>query len=190
MDHYSSATTVVFQDVRSLLPYLDVVNASLIAEAKAISEWNALSKFCGRCGSKTKMIDGGAKRKCMAPEMPKTRALTNDSPRQQQLQHSSASTTRAKLPEVSTLYCGRTHYPRTDAVSITLAINVHGNHVLLGRKKEFPKGVYTCIAGFVEGGETIEEAARREIYEEAGIVVNAVEYFASQPWPMLGTSSQ
>jgi NAD+ diphosphatase len=77
--------------------------------------------------------------------------------------------------------CGATHFPRTDPVVIMLAVD--GEACLLGRQPRFPKGMYSALAGFVEPGETIEAAVRREISEEAGVVCRAVRYFASQPWP-------
>ena len=58
-----------------------------------------------------------------------------------------------------------------------------GDRCLLGRQPRFPPGMYSCLAGFVEPGETIEDAVRREIAEEAGLVVGPVRYLGSQPWP-------
>ena len=77
--------------------------------------------------------------------------------------------------------CKTTHFPRTDPVVIMLAIN--GDRCLLGRQTRFVKGMWSCLAGFVEPGETIEEAVRRETREEAGITCGRVRYFATQPWP-------
>jgi NAD+ diphosphatase len=77
--------------------------------------------------------------------------------------------------------CGGQEFPRTDPVVIMLA--VHGERCLLGRQPRFGKGMWSCLAGFVEPGETIEEAVRRETLEEAGIACGRVAYFASQPWP-------
>jgi NAD+ diphosphatase len=77
--------------------------------------------------------------------------------------------------------CKATHFPRTDPVVIMLAID--GERCLLGRQTRFAKGMWSCLAGFVEPGETIEEAVRRETREEAGIVCGHVRYFATQPWP-------
>lgn len=77
--------------------------------------------------------------------------------------------------------CGRHHFPRTDPVVIMLI--TRGNNVLVGRSPGWPEGMYSLLAGFVEPGETLEAAVRREVIEEAGIEVGAVGYLASQPWP-------
>ena len=77
--------------------------------------------------------------------------------------------------------CGLHHFPRTDPVVIMLATD--GDRCLMGRQPRFPPGMYSCLAGFLEPGETIEDAVRREIGEEAGIACGAVTYLGSQPWP-------
>lgn len=77
--------------------------------------------------------------------------------------------------------CGHHHFPRTDPVVIMLI--THGNSVLLGRSPGWPEGMYSLLAGFIEPGETMEAAVRREVFEEAGVHVGEVTYLASQPWP-------
>ena len=77
--------------------------------------------------------------------------------------------------------CGTHHFPRTDPVVIMLI--THGNAVLMGRSPGWPEGMYSLLAGFIEPGETIEAAVRREVFEEAGVRVGEVSYLASQPWP-------
>lgn len=77
--------------------------------------------------------------------------------------------------------CGAKHFPRTDPVVIMLI--THGNSVLLGRSPGWPDGMYSLLAGFVEPGETMEAAVRREVMEEVGVAVGEVSYLASQPWP-------
>lgn len=77
--------------------------------------------------------------------------------------------------------CEREHFPRTDPVAIMLA--VRGERCLLGRSPHFAPGMYSCLAGFIEPGETIEAAVRRETFEESGIRLGKVTYLASQPWP-------
>ncbi|MET0709661.1 MAG: NAD(+) diphosphatase [Tardiphaga sp.] len=89
--------------------------------------------------------------------------------------------------------CKVEHFPRTDPVAIMLVEN--GDKCLLGRQKQFPPGMYSCLAGFVEAAETIEDAVRREIFEEAGIRCTDVKYYMTQPWPypsslMIGCSAR
>ena len=77
--------------------------------------------------------------------------------------------------------CKAQHFPRTDPVTIMLV--EHDGDLLLGRQPRFPAGRFSALAGFVEPGETIEEAVAREVWEEAGIRVGEVRYVRSQPWP-------
>jgi len=89
--------------------------------------------------------------------------------------------------------CKATHFPRTDPVVIMLAID--GDRCLLGRSARFVASMWSCLAGFVEPGESFEEAVRRETREEAGVTCGRVVYFRSQPWPfpmslMIGCHTQ
>lgn len=77
--------------------------------------------------------------------------------------------------------CGTEHFPRVDPVVIMIA--EHEGRALLGRGPGWPAGRYSALAGFLEPGESIEEAVAREIFEEAGVRVRDVRYIASQPWP-------
>ncbi len=81
--------------------------------------------------------------------------------------------------------CGAQHFPRTDPVVIMLAIDASsgGEQALLGRSPRFTQAMYSCLAGFMEPGETIEDAVRRETAEESGVRIGRVRYHASQPWP-------
>ncbi|RKN09007.1 NAD(+) diphosphatase [Streptomyces radicis] len=78
--------------------------------------------------------------------------------------------------------CGAEHYPRTDPAVIMLVVDEE-DRALLGRQLHWPKGRFSTLAGFVEPGESIEQAVVREVAEEVGVVVEEVEYIASQPWP-------
>jgi NAD+ diphosphatase len=78
--------------------------------------------------------------------------------------------------------CGRLHFPRTDAAVIMLV--EHDGACLLGRQTGWLAGRYSTLAGFVEPGEALEDAVRREVAEEAGVIVGEVHYHSSQPWPM------
>jgi NAD+ diphosphatase len=89
--------------------------------------------------------------------------------------------------------CGTQHHPRTDPVVIMLVTD--GDRALLGRQAQWPAGRYSALAGFVEPGESLEEAVAREVREEAGVRVAEVRYRSSQPWPfpsslMLGFSAR
>lgn len=89
--------------------------------------------------------------------------------------------------------CQTEHFPRVNPVVIMVV--TRGDNCLLGRQKGWPVGMFSALAGFVEQGETIEEAVRREVMEEAGVSVGNVRYHASQPWPfpsslMLGCIAQ
>ena len=77
--------------------------------------------------------------------------------------------------------CNQSHFPRTDPAIITLVSNK--DKVLLARSSRFPQKMYSTLAGFVEPGESLELALKREVFEEVGVNVNKIEYFQSQPWP-------
>jgi len=77
--------------------------------------------------------------------------------------------------------CERSHFPRTDPAVIMLV--THGNRALLGRQPSWPAGRYSTLAGFVDPGESLEDAVAREVMEEAGIAVTDVTYYGNQPWP-------
>lgn len=84
--------------------------------------------------------------------------------------------------QCSNAACGRLHFPRTDAAIIVIV--EHDGACLLGRQANWPSGRYSTLAGFVEPGESLEDAVRREVAEEAGVAVDQVHYHSSQPWPM------
>ena len=77
--------------------------------------------------------------------------------------------------------CAAEHFPRTDPVMIVVV--TAGEHILLGRQPSWPPNMWSALAGFVEPGESLEDAVRREVREEAGVVVTEVRYHSSQPWP-------
>ena len=82
--------------------------------------------------------------------------------------------------------CAAEHFPRVDPVVIMLA--EYDGKILVGRQPRFPPRNYSALAGFLEPGESIEEAVRRELFEEAGVRVSNVRYVASQPWPFPAAS--
>lgn len=127
--------------------------AALYAAARSLIAWHAAHRFCANCGGPTAIAKGGWQRDCVA--------------------------------------CGAQHFPRTDPVVIMLARHYDADgsdadgveRVLVGHGVGFPSGRMSALAGFVEPGESIEEAVVRELSEEAGVAADAVTYVASQPWP-------
>lgn len=77
--------------------------------------------------------------------------------------------------------CATKHFPRSDPATIMLV--QHNDRCLLGRQPSWPEGIFSTLAGFVEAGESVEEAVLREVKEEAGIEITNLRYFGSQPWP-------
>jgi NAD+ diphosphatase len=116
---------------------------ALAAYALRIIDYDRSTRFCGRCGKKTRPI----------------------------------RTERAKL----CTDCNRIVYPRLSPAIIVLIRK--GDEVLLARSPGFTSGVYSVLAGFVEPGENLEEAVRREVREEVGVAVKNIRYFGSEPWP-------
>ncbi|KAE8669148.1 Nudix hydrolase isoform 2 [Hibiscus syriacus] len=88
-----------------------------------------------------------------------------------------------RMKQCSSELCKKSIYPRLDPVVIMLIIDRENDRALLGRQPRFPPLMWSCLAGFIEPGESIEEAVRREAYEETGIEVGEVVYHTSQPWP-------
>ncbi|WP_299014336.1 NAD(+) diphosphatase [uncultured Photobacterium sp.] len=85
----------------------------------------------------------------------------------------------------SNAVCGYQTFPRTDSAVIMIVTKQFDDgveRILLGRQRSWVKGVYSCLAGYVDQGETLEQAVRREVFEESGIIVGDVKYIASQPW--------
>jgi NAD+ diphosphatase len=81
--------------------------------------------------------------------------------------------------------CQAEHFPRTDPAIIVLV--THGEYALLAHSHKYPPGRYSTLAGFVEPGESLEAAVRREMFEEAGVTLRRIDYHSSQPWPFPGS---
>ncbi|XP_078531581.1 NAD-capped RNA hydrolase NUDT12 [Lissotriton helveticus] len=128
--------------------------SGVLAQARSVLAWHSRYRFCPTCGSPTKIEEGGYKRTCLREKCSSLQGVHN------------------------------TAYPRVDPAVIMLVVHPDGNHCLLGRQKRFPTGMFSCLAGFVEPGETIEDAVRREVEEESGVKVGYVQYISCQPWPM------
>ena len=134
--------------------------SGVLAQAKMYIDWNNRNRFCGGCGKPTMSVNGGTKLTC-----PPTDSGTEQPP----------CPTRGRISNLS--------FPRTDTSIIAIVVSYDGKEILLGRSRRFPKGFYSCLAGFLEPAETIEDCVRREIWEESGVTVGRVVVHSTQPWP-------
>ncbi|KAI0382984.1 NUDIX hydrolase domain-like protein [Hypomontagnella monticulosa] len=157
-----------FIDGRRLLS-LNAPEAAIYAEARALLDWNNRNPFCGACGKATMSINAGWKRVC-----PPTDAANTIGPNSPVTQRPDCPT-RHGISNLS--------FPRTDPTVIMAIVSADGTKLLLGRNKRFPPNWYSTLAGFLEPGESIEEAVRRETWEESGVTVGRVVIHSSQPWP-------
>ncbi|KAI9338445.1 NUDIX hydrolase domain-like protein [Obelidium mucronatum] len=151
--HVQSKLSLDFLPARPKAYDLNPQEAAHLAQARSLLDWHARFKFCSLCGSKTLLAEAGYKRVC----------------------HNSSCVSQTSVQNSC--------FPRTDPVAIVCILSHDGERALLGRQKVWPSGMYSCIAGFMEPGESMEAAARREAREETGVIVGRVQYFASQPWP-------
>ncbi|ANB11844.1 NAD(+) diphosphatase [Sugiyamaella lignohabitans] len=141
-------------------PRLSTESYALYAQARMYIDWNNRNKFCGGCGSRNMSVNGGTKLVCPSHddgvELP-------------------FCETRGVVTNLS--------FPRTDTSIIVAVVNRSNDRILLGCGRRFPKGFYSCLAGFLEPAESIEDCVRREVYEESGVTVGRVHVHSTQPWP-------
>ncbi|XP_025076758.1 peroxisomal NADH pyrophosphatase NUDT12-like isoform X2 [Pomacea canaliculata] len=130
---------------------LEKTHAGLFAEANSVLTWLDRYKFCPTCGSSTQVVEGGYKQVCSNTQCRSRNGVHN------------------------------TCYPRVDPSLIMLVVTGDNRRCLLGRAKRFPPKMYSCLAGFMEPGECIEDTCRREVEEESGVKVGRVDYHSSQP---------
>ncbi|CAA7258981.1 unnamed protein product [Cyclocybe aegerita] len=148
---------------RTLMMGFDGFPAAVFASARSMVDWNQRNKFCPGCGSPTYSMWGGWKVAC------KTLLPWTDNGN--------------KKPCPTTKGLHNFTHPRTDGVVIMIAIDETGEKVLLGRGRRFPGKFYSALAGFIEPGESFEDAVVREMWEEAGVHVWNIKYHSGQPWP-------
>jgi len=144
---------------------LDPAQSAIYSHARSLIDWNNRNRFCSSCGGRTLSVHGGAKVVCP----PVDRGV----PRQR------ACPTRIGLHNQA--------FPRTDPTAVIAPISADAKRVLLGRGKRWPANYFSCLSGFIEPGESIETASRREAYEETGVHIDRVQIHSSQPWPYPST---
>ncbi len=135
-----------FVELRPYEFYLSPSDAGLVSVLRGMANWRAGTMFCGVCASRTLVVDGGHRLKCLN---------------------------------------GHDHFPRVDPVAVLLVH--HGDYVLLASGLRFPnRRLMSALSGFVEAGESVEQAAVREAFEEVGVRTRSIQYHSSQPWPFPG----
>lgn len=147
----------------------------MYAQARSMMDWNTRNTFCAGCGRPNLSIQAGYKRVCPPSDAASSPPERPDCP------------TRHGISNIC--------FPRTDPTMIAAVVSSDGQRVLLGRQTRYPKDWFSTLAGFLEPGESIEEAVRREVWEEAGVKVGRVVIHSSQPWPypsslMIGAIAQ
>jgi len=149
--------------------------AAIYAMGRHYLDWNFRNSYCGTCGHKTLSLNGGAKRVC-----PPTDAAETPPERP-------PCSTRTTLSNLT--------FPRTDPTVIMAVLSHDSKRLLLGRQKRWPPYWFSTLAGFIEPAESVEDAVRREVWEESGVVLSRVLIHSTQPWPypanlMIGAIAQ
>jgi NAD+ diphosphatase len=137
----------------------------MYAQSRALLDWNARNPFCGNCGLPTMSVQAGTKRVCPPTDSSPTAAKPTRDP----------CITRTTLSNLA--------FPRTDPTIIVGVLSHDSKRLLLGRQKRWPPYWYSTLAGFIEPGESVEEAVRREVWEESGVLLGRVVIHSTQPWP-------
>ncbi|KAK4541075.1 hypothetical protein LTR36_008300 [Oleoguttula mirabilis] len=159
---------------------IEAHDAAIYAEARQLLDWNARNPFCAQCGQPTLSVNGGFKRTCPPKDLARAGSGTAGT---------LSTTAAAPVDETERPPCAtrkgvsNVSFPRTDPTVIMAVANHAGDKLLLGRQKRWPPHWYSTLAGFAEPAESIEEAVRREVYEEAGVYVGRVVIHSTQPWP-------
>ncbi|PWW78571.1 hypothetical protein C7212DRAFT_350675 [Tuber magnatum] len=144
-------------------------DAAILAQARSLLDWNNRNQFCSACGASTVSINAGTKRICP--------------PSDKALQKNLEDPPFERPPCISRKGIHNITFPRTDPTVIMAIINSTGDKVLLGRQRRWPKDFYSTLAGFCEPAESVEDAVRRETWEESGVRVGRVVIHSTQPWP-------
>jgi NAD+ diphosphatase len=134
--------------------------SAILSHSRSLLDWNKRNLFCSSCGGKTMSTHAGAKVIC-------------------------PPSTGRNCPTRIGLH--NQAFPRTDPTAIIAPISFDSKRVLLGRNRRWPENYFSALSGFIEPGESIEQAVRREAYEEAGVKIDRVQIHSTQPWPYPST---
>ncbi|KAL8659841.1 MAG: hypothetical protein Q9226_000206 [Calogaya cf. arnoldii] len=169
--------------IQAALPAQD---AAIYAQARALLDWNTRNPFCAQCGQPTMSINGGMKRTCPPKDMASLAGAIGGTVGAGPTERPDCATRRG---------ISNVCFPRTDPTVIMAVVSADGKKVLIGRQKRWPPYWYSTLAGFVEPAESVEEAVRREVWEESGVKLGRVVIHSTQPWPypanlMIGAIAQ
>ena len=155
---------------------LKASEAAIYAEGRHLLDWNARNPFCAGCGQPTLSVNGGWKRVCPATDLAPLPGATSTTPATPAAPH--------QRPDCETRHgISNLSFPRTDPTVIMAVVSSDGSKILMGRQKRWPRHWYSTLAGFLEPAESVEEAVRREVWEESGIQLGRVVVHSTQPWP-------
>lgn len=143
--------------------------AAMYAEGRHLLDWNSRNPYCAGCGHKTLSTNGGFKRTCPPKDLAERLSGAVDAPDRP------PCATRTGVSNLS--------FPRTDPTVIMAVVSHDGQRIMLGRQRRWPPHWYSTLAGFLEPAESVEEAVRREVWEESGIHLGRVVIHSTQPWP-------
>ena len=165
---------------------LPAPDAAIFAQARALLDWNARNPFCAACGQPTLSIQAGTKRVCPPNDLG-VLAASIGSTEPSRPTNRPDCVTRKGVSNLS--------FPRTDPTVIMAVVSSDSRRLLVGRQKRWPQYLYSTLAGFVEPAESVEEAVRREVWEESGVILGRVVIHSTQPWPypanlMIGAVAQ
>ncbi|KAI9807081.1 MAG: hypothetical protein M1825_005798 [Sarcosagium campestre] len=166
---------------------LPAAEAAIFSHGKTLIDWNARNPFCAQCGQPTLSVNGGSKRTCPPKDFNLAGAQATVDATPTSPHDRPPCTTRSTLSNLA--------FPRTDPTIIVAVVSSAGTHILLGRQARWPPNWYSTLAGFVEPAESVEDAIRREVWEEAGVELGRVVLHSTQPWPfpanlMIGAVAQ
>lgn len=161
-------------------------DAAMYAQGRALLDWNARNPFCAQCGQPTLSINAGTKRTCPPTDMASLEGAIGGN----------VGVAPSERPDCATRKgISNVCFPRTDPTVIMAVVSSDAKRVLIGRQKRWPQYWYSTLAGFVEPAESVEEAVRREAWEESGVRLGRVVIHSTQPWPypanlMIGAIAQ
>lgn len=148
---------------------LPATEAAIYAASRHLLDWNARNPFCATCGHPTLSVNAGFKRTCPPADLAPSLSSPDAPP--------------ARPPCATRTGISNLSFPRTDPTVIMAVVSSCGTKLLLGRQKRWPPLWYSTLAGFLEPAESVEEAVRREVWEESGIHLGRVVVHSTQPWP-------